>query len=186
MAMRIFAKEMDIVDDLKVCLIRNRNRISFITSDDPAVMTNRWYMADRRTQGASPGLHSAGALMLLPLSPRILCLIYDGDIYSVPHMDGWVDVRHEADIRAFNQHQFFNCLANIYFRDWDSREGILKDFNAVASLRPAARHQIHYAVYERDEGQWEKFSVVNRPGLDSFSDHRCEANDVAATNRMAH
>lgn len=167
MAMQIFAKEMEIVDDLKVCLIRNRTGMSFVTSDNPAVMTNRWYLTDRRTQGASPGLHSAGALMLLPLSPRILCLMYDGDIYSVPHTDGWVEVKHKADIRAFNQHQFLNCLSNIYFRDWDSREGIHQDFNAVASSRPAARHQIHYAVYEGDEGQWETFRVVNRPGRPS-------------------
>jgi hypothetical protein len=52
--MRIFAEEMDIIDDLKLCLIRNRTSIPFVTSDDPAVMTNRWYLADYRNLGRSP------------------------------------------------------------------------------------------------------------------------------------
>lgn len=125
-------------------------------------MTNRWYMEDRRTNGRSPGLLSAGALLLLPLSPRVLCLAYDGDVYSVPHTGGWVEVKHERDIQAFNQHQFFNCRANIYFRDWNHRERIQHDFNSVASLRPVARHRIHYAISDRTEDGADVFRVVDR------------------------
>ena len=161
-AMRIFAQEMDAIDDLKLCLIRNRTSIPFVTSDDPAVMTNRWYIEDRRNLGRSPGLGSAGALMLLPLSPRVLCLIYDGDVYSVAHSNGAADVKREGDIQAFNQQQFLNCSTNIYFRDWDNRQWIHDDFLAVRSLRPTARHRINYAVYDRSEGGSDRFKVVDR------------------------
>lgn len=116
-SMRAFAQYMDIADDMKICLLRNKTSIPFVTSDDPAVLTNRWYLEDRRTKGASFGVHSAGNLLLLPLSPQVLCLGYDGDVYSVPHKSGWVDVHHETDVRAFNQHQFLNCRANIFVHD---------------------------------------------------------------------
>lgn len=162
MAMHTFVQAIDIVDDLKVCLIRNRTTIPFITSDDPAVITNRWYMEDHRTAGRSHGLKSAGALLLLPLSPRVLCLAYDGDVYSVPHTAGWVEVRRERDIQAFNQHQFFNCRANIYFRNWDHCQRIKDDFNSVSALRPASRHRINYAVFDRTENGAEVFHVVDR------------------------
>jgi hypothetical protein len=162
MAMRIFAEAIDIVDDLKICLLRNRTAIPFLTSDDPAVMTNRWYMEDPRTTWRSPGLQSAGALLLLPLTPRVLCLAYDGDVYSIPNAGGWVEVKRERDIQAFNQHQFFNCHVNIYFRDWDHRQQIQHDFNAVASIRPTARHRFNYATFDRAEGGAERYQVVAR------------------------
>jgi len=161
-AMRIFAEEMGAIDDLKLCLIRKRTCVPFVTSDDPAVMTNRWYIEDRRNLGRSPGLGSAGALLLLPLCPRVLCLIYDGDVYSVPHTSGWVEVKREHDIQAFNQHQFLNCSANIYFRDWSNCQWIHDEFVVVRSLRPQARHRIHYAVYDRSEGGCDRFQVVDR------------------------
>ena len=72
-AMHIFVEEMHIVDDLKICLLKNRGSIPFYTSDDPAVLTNWWYLEDRRTVGTSFGLNSAGDILLLPLSPKVLC-----------------------------------------------------------------------------------------------------------------
>lgn len=162
MAMRTFVQTMDIVDDLKVCLIRNRTTLPFFTSDDPAVLTNRWSMEDDRTFGRSHGLQSAGALLILPLSPRVLCLAYDGDVYSVPHSGGWVEVKRERDIHAYNQHQFFNCRANIYFHDWDHCHRIKKDYDSVSTLRPKERHRIHYAVYDRTVNGMDRFQVVDR------------------------
>jgi hypothetical protein len=42
-AMRTFAKSTSVVSDLKVCLIRNRSGVPFVTSADPAMLTNRWH-----------------------------------------------------------------------------------------------------------------------------------------------
>lgn len=161
-AMHTFVDTMDLIDDLKVCLIRNRTSVPFITSDDPAIITNRWYMEDRRPIGRSFGLASAGALMLLPLTPRVLCLVYDGDVYSVSHNGGWVEARHERDIKALNEHQFLNCRANIFFREWHHSQGIHDDFKAVEFLRPAEHHRIHYAIFDHADDDGESFRVVDR------------------------
>ncbi|MEO8332135.1 MAG: DUF4238 domain-containing protein [Gallionella sp.] len=161
-AMRAFVERMDMVDDLKICLLRNRTAIPFITSDDPAVLTNRWYLVDRRTRGASFGLQSAGNLLLLPLSPKVLCIGYDGDVYSVPHKGGWADVRHDKDIQALNQHQLLNCRANIFIHDQVHARGVHDAYSRIAPLRPSARHKINYAVLDRHEGDITRYRVVDR------------------------
>jgi hypothetical protein len=48
MAMLHFADTMGIVDDLKVCIARNRTGRTFVTSDDPAVLTNRLHIQRRQ------------------------------------------------------------------------------------------------------------------------------------------
>ena len=85
--MYVFASEMDIIDDLRVCLVRNKTDIDFVTSDDPAILTNKLFLIKRTSE--SFGLGSAGNLMLLPLTPKILLLGYD-DMFTVylKRMDG--------------------------------------------------------------------------------------------------
>ncbi|MDB5770097.1 MAG: hypothetical protein JWM42_471 [Burkholderia sp.] len=104
-AMRAFASSMHVIDDLKLCLLKNKIDLPFITSDNPAVLTNKWQLKNSRTLGLSFGLGSAGVLALLPLTPHLLFLGYDGDVYSVPHEGGIVQVKSERDVMALNQHQ---------------------------------------------------------------------------------
>jgi hypothetical protein len=150
-AMFIFLEARNVVSDLKVCLVRNQTRIPFITSDDPAVMTNRWHLQDHRVRGIAPGLQSAGILLLLPLSPNVFCVVYDGDVYSVANQGGWTTADREDDAAAFNQHQLLNAFANIYFGGWEQRQDVQDAFEWSALSRPAVRHQIHHAVFDRME-----------------------------------
>lgn len=169
MAMRTFVEKMHAVDDLKVCLIRNRTKTPFFTSDDPAVLTNKWHLKDRRTKRISFGLQSAGNILLLPLSPTVLCLGYDGHVYSVPNRHGWVDVRHNVDICAINEHQFLNCRANIFVRDAAHAQIVQDTFASVEPRRPVSRHVINYAVLDQDEKDYKRYQVVDR---DEAGDHR--------------
>lgn len=150
------------VGDLRVCLVRNRTRIPFITSDDPAVLANRWYEQDRRTVSRGHGLQSSGALFFLPLSPSVLCVCYDGDVYSIPHVGGWIDAKRENEVFAFNQHQYFNCRSNFYFSRWEDGERLGQEFRSVLPRRPAARHRVNYAVFERFEAGGKVFRQVDR------------------------
>ncbi len=168
-AMQLFVEKMDIVDDLTVCLFKNKTSSPFFTSDDPAVLTNLWYLNDRRTKGRSFGLQSAGNLLLLPLSPWILCLGYDGDVYSVPHKGGLVDVRHDRDVDALNQHQFLNCWSNIFVHDVAYSRKVYDAFCSVASIRPNERHRIHCAVFDGEEGGFRRYRAID---LDQASHHQ--------------
>jgi hypothetical protein len=153
---------MRIVSDLKVCLIRNRPNVPFVTSDDPAVLTNRWHLQNAKRNVFSFGLHSAGTLLILPLSPTVLCLAYDSDMHSVSQLKGWVDLQNGADADAFNQHQYLNCRANIFVRHTVHFEAIRDAFRRVSKLRPPARHPMHYAVLDETNGEYSRYVVVDR------------------------
>jgi len=160
-AMHTFVDLMEIVSDLKVCLMRNRSTAPFVTSDDPAVLTNRWHLQDPKRTGLSFGLGSAGTVLLLPLSPSVLCIAYDGDMHSIPHRDGWVDLRHTQDADALNQHQYLNCRANIFVRDKVHFEVVRNAYLKVSELRPVARHRTHYAVLDKTIGEHSRYVVVD-------------------------
>lgn len=162
MAMRAFAEEMHLFDDLKICLVRNRTKRPFVTSDDPAVVANRWHKEDPRVQHKSPGLMSCGTTISLPLSPRILCLAYDGDVYSVPHENGWTEVRKDSELAAFNEQQFLNAVANVYFREWDHHDWVLSSYLAVQGRRLSCRHRVNYAVLDGSDGTHKRYRVVDR------------------------
>ena len=169
-AMGTFSRHIDAADDLKICLFRNKTRTPFVTSDDPAQLTNRWHLEIKRSTAQSFGLTSAGALLLLPLSPSVLCLGYDGDVYSIPHDSGWVQIHRDADVCAFNQHQFLNCRANIFVRDAEDAPLVHRAFSAVASFRPKARHKLRYAVVEGREGNFTRFREVDRANLENHEE----------------
>ncbi|MEZ5544693.1 MAG: DUF4238 domain-containing protein [Lysobacteraceae bacterium] len=160
MSMTLLGEVLPFVMDLKVCLFRNRTPVPFVTSDDPAILTNRWHLHDERTRWRSIGLGKAGALFLLPLSPAVMCVCYDGDVYSIPHRNGWARVERAEDVRAFNEHQFLNCLANVYYQDWPGRTYMLEESARLASLRPAQRYRIHLAVLDREQDGYERYRVV--------------------------
>jgi hypothetical protein len=165
MGMRAFSNTMHIVYDLKVCLVRNTTRQPFITSDDPAVLANRWYSQNPRAKGLSGGTGNAGVLFVLPLTPNLLCLVYDGGVYSVPNARGWVTASKISDIDAFNEHQFLGCLANIYFDDWAMLAAVDGSLERVISLRPTVRHETFVTVLEHEDEWGEKYRVVRREDL---------------------
>jgi hypothetical protein len=161
LAMRMFADSMHLVEDLKLCLVRNRTPWPFVTSDDPAVMTNRWHFEEARAKYKTPGLMAAGLLFYLPLSPRVACIAYDGDVYSIPHENGWAEVRHERDVLAFNELQTLNAAANLYFRDWADRDWIARAVQPAVAGRELPRHRVTLAVFDKAVGDYERFTAID-------------------------
>jgi hypothetical protein len=160
MAMGIFAETAGVVSDLKTCFLRNRTNRSFITSDNPAVSTNRWYAQNIRTKGLSGGLGNAGALLFLPLTPVVMAVVYDGDVYSIPNSGGWSIIERTADVDAFNEHQFLGCVANVYFSNWSELNGIKIGFQAAVPNRPERRHEIVVANLVEETAHGEIYKPV--------------------------
>ena len=162
MAMDAVADVAPAIEDLKVCLVKNRTDVPYVTSDDPAVASNRWYLEDRRALGSSFGLNAAGLITLLPLTPDILCLAYDGDVYSVQHDRGWVEARNVRDVKALNQYQILNCFANLYVPEVASEEDLKAQYADCVGHRLAVRHKVNYAVLDSSQGGYDRF-VVTQP-----------------------
>lgn len=162
MAMQQFVEIRGVVSDLGICLVRNHSKVPFVTSDDPAVMSNRWHLQNQRRTGLSFGLDKAGALLFLPISPTILCLGFDRDMHSIRHRNGWVDLHRDSDADAFNQHQYLNCRSNLFVKDPEHFDDVRAAFQAVSMHRPQARHKIHYAVLDKSVEGYSRYVVVDR------------------------
>ena len=160
LAMKMFAENMSCIDDLKVCLIKNNSKVPFVTSDDPAILTNRWYLQNRRKARSSFGLNRSGMLALLPLTPKIHLVAYDSDVYSLPHKDGWLSIRKDTDADALNQHQYMNGRANIFFKPPIDFASFETSFEKVANRRLPARHRITYAAYDTSDGVHSRYAVI--------------------------
>lgn len=159
-ACRTFAGAMHELDDLKFCIIKNKTPFPFITSDNPAVITNKWQLDNKKTHGLSFGMGSAGMLALLPLTPKLLLLGYDGDVYNVPNDRGIVKIRNTHDAVALNRHQFLQCVANVYVHDVAHEEELIKHYSEIESARPKSRHIVHYAQIDRTIGGHTRYVVI--------------------------
>ena len=163
-SMRVGLRHARALLDLKVCLVRNSTQVQFVASDDPAMLTNQWFLSDRNARrfSMSFGLSNAGSLHFLPLSPDICFMAYDADVYSVPHNSGWVEASKESDVLALNQLQWLNSRYNVYYRMGSTADLKAQHVNA-ASRRPAARHKLRFFDKESDERGMERFKATPRP-----------------------
>ena len=128
----------EVLTDLKVCILKNRTRTDFITSDDPVVFSSMFHA--KKLQTVLFGYGSAGALFFLPLSPRLLLLCYDGDVYSISNKhDGVVPVTRERDVYACNELQYHNAAHSIYFSDWEQRHHIEDELAVLGERRMLRR-----------------------------------------------
>ncbi len=160
MACMTFAESMHEIDDLKFCIIKNKTKVPFITSDNPAVLTNKWRLGKDRAPGHSFGIGSAGMLALLPLTPKLLFLGYDGDVYSVPKERGVVMMKSDRDVIALNRHQFLQCAANVYVHEASHEEALIKHYSEIESARPKVRHIAHYAQIGSTVGGYTRYVII--------------------------
>jgi hypothetical protein len=158
-AMHNFADSMSIVDDLKVCIAKNCTDRPFVTSDDPAVLTNRLHIQRHHKMQRSFGVKTAGAIFLLPLSASLCAIVYDSAVYQTSQRAGWIDVTRETDVDAINEHQILNCMANPYFREWDGRDQLVRQVLARKQLRPERRHRVVYAALESTTEWGNRYAV---------------------------
>ena len=133
------------VSDLKSCVIKNESRSQFVTSDDPAIMANRF--AAQRLRTDSFGLKSSGVLLFLPLTPCLMLMSYDGNVYTLPDKaGGFLRIRDDADVLALNELQYLKAAENIYFRSWEQRDHIEQKFRAASPRRPLAWFDLYMFV----------------------------------------
>jgi Protein of unknown function (DUF4238) len=137
-----------VFNDLKPCLVRNSTATDFVTSDDPAVFTSRYYFQKRRSSNF--GLTSSGAMLILPLTPRDLILFYDRNVYTVPAKVGdSITLTKPSDVLAFNELQYIKVARNIYFARYADATRITEEFRRVESRRLSASHEV--SVFVPDE-----------------------------------
>jgi hypothetical protein len=139
--LRTYSKTRESLSGLSTCLVQNRTNTDFITSDDPAILTNLYFLEILKENKF--GLESSGILLILPLSSQFLFLAYDENVYDIPDMNQRVlTIIDIEDIYAFNELQLINAQHNIYFEDANQEATIQTLLEQVKHHRMADRNRI--------------------------------------------
>jgi hypothetical protein len=144
-SIELFKDSAYYIDDLKCSVMRNNTSRDFVTSDDPAILTNRFYI--QRLDRTDFGIASSGAILVLPLSPQFLFLAYDGRVYTMPDKHGDIVTLNEvSDVLALNELQYLKASENIYFANWSERELIAREYEQARPRRIDAWSIVRVAV----------------------------------------
>lgn len=100
----------NLIDDLKVAIIKYDTKMKLISSDNPIIHYNAF-------DYKSVGYISAGLMIFFPLSSDILCVIYDSKIYPKLDDSTFNYCKNEYDVKYLNYYQILNANKFIYFRD---------------------------------------------------------------------
>lgn len=148
--------------DLHIKLLVNRTALDFITSDHPVALHNQFYEGNRLFGYLGYGVQ--GLQIFFPLSPRHLLLFYDSAIYRVGNRrDTAVEVTAEGDIRALNELQWLNALANIYFACVDHIRYIAEEAARTGGRRPKAKTDVREFPLEDTSMRRRSLLYVSRP-----------------------
>jgi len=81
-SMRTYFDRREYIEDLKISIVKNETHPDFVTSDDPSIFTSRFHFQKLRQPNF--GIGSSGALFFLPMTPTLLLMCHDGDVYTIP------------------------------------------------------------------------------------------------------
>jgi hypothetical protein len=148
LSMRTGVRSCKYIEDLKITIFKNLTKVDFVLSDHPAVMTNRFHL--QRLNTNIFGIGNSGLILLLPVSPRLCPVCYDGGVYSISNASGtpFVSLSKESDVKAVNEFQYLNISHNVYFSRWEDRTNVGSEANRVADERAKAKPKA--TVYVRD------------------------------------
>ncbi|WP_417459859.1 DUF4238 domain-containing protein [Kordiimonas sp.] len=150
--------------DLRTCLILNRSKTEFITSDDPAIITNRFHAQKEFLKHLGVGISAAGAMLFMPLSPKICFVAYDQNVYSADHRKAHIITTSKpSDICAINELQMLKANKSIYFSSWELGEELKTHFTGMEATRPTTWHEVHVAVEDENfrDATHKRYKVID-------------------------
>lgn len=150
MSLRFAGRMIVYIKDLKLVVFRNKTPIDFVTCDNPALLTNRFYF--QKLKQNTFGISNSGTILAMAISPRLSVICYDTRIYSIPNASGtqFIDVTTVGDVHAINQLQYLAASKNIYFSRWSDAERIGPELHALAGKRSQLSVPVS-TVYIRDD-----------------------------------
>ncbi|MGL5416149.1 MAG: DUF4238 domain-containing protein [Clostridium sp.] len=110
------------INDLNVSIVKFNTINKLITSDMPVIMTNAFSQ-----QGT--GFATVGIMLLIPISPDLLIMIYDGKIYS--GCNKYMRINNEQDVVNLNKYQAINAEKRILSNEVTELRKIYEDKDII-------------------------------------------------------
>lgn len=103
-----------LIFDLRMVSIVNESKHEFFTSDNPVVIYNQ-FMESRGIAMTSGGLANPGVQLFFPISPAIMLVLFDNDMYFMSVSESGVGrVRGSGDVNRINGLQVIRAQENLY------------------------------------------------------------------------
>jgi hypothetical protein len=111
----VAASIFPMVLDLSWHLIVNNTAEEFLTSDNPVIVHNQF--AEAVSYIGVDGWGCRGIQAFLPISPVLMLLLYDGDVYQLSGQKERKSGLSTESVVSLNKFQMLNASSNVYFRD---------------------------------------------------------------------
>lgn len=118
-ALKIAERNLNILDDLDVAIIKYNTREKLISSDNPIIHYNNF---DQK----SVGYINAGLVIFFSLSSEYLCVIYDSKMYEKLNNDDYIHSNNEYEVKYLNYFQILNSYNYIYFNNSMQAQTLIK------------------------------------------------------------
>ena len=141
--------------DLQMGVFVNHSNIEFITSDNPVVVYNP-LMCDS-TIGTHNGIGSRGIVFLLPITHRVVFVLYDNTSYKSSANGGFYKLKRPFDIQILNALTVLSAEENVYF---------FSDSNSAAiTVRQYGhkRRKIKGNVIVQSSDEYSSFGIYKEP-----------------------
>lgn len=152
--------------DLKDCILYNKTRTPFITSDNPGILFNRYHIQKGYYKFHGSGIINSGAMLVLPISPEHTFVSYDPGIYYA-ELSGEASaiLKKSKDIEAINCLQIIRSAENIYFHNQENLEYVKLLYKKYQDKRRNQWFELHYASVDAEQTNdgWIRYSVVHSP-----------------------
>ncbi|CDQ21222.1 hypothetical protein BN982_03588 [Halobacillus karajensis] len=123
----IALESIPLVLDLKPVLINQKTPRSFITSDNPLIRYNSFYIG-RKYHGRGFGYVTRGLQLFCPISPTQCLLLYDGLVYDIPNIkDDVITINRAREVDSLNELFYLNAYNNVFFNQ-KIKEDYIKKF----------------------------------------------------------
>lgn len=110
-ALEITANLLDNIEDLELLIIQYNNKThNLISSDNPVIFYNPFYKR-------AVGLMNAGLIILLPISPSKLIVIFDSKMYQRYKNNKIVKLTNENEVKMLNIFQLIVAKEIVYFQN---------------------------------------------------------------------
>ena len=115
-------EEVDIIEDLDLAIVKNDTAKKFITSDMPVIVINPFCIQ-------KAGIANVGIVIMFPISPELLVLIYDGKIYK--NCKNGMAIVDENEIEKINMYQVISAEERILSKNINELELYVKNLELV-------------------------------------------------------
>lgn len=117
------------IDDLELIIIQyNNEKQKIISSDNPVIFYNPF---NKR----SLGLVNAGLIIIFPISPKKLIVIFDSKMYSKYKGKKIVNLNNENEVKKLNTLQLIVAKDIVYFQDKNQSEIVKKQYKENKKVR---------------------------------------------------